>query len=404
MKNSKVSNRVADVWREGLVLLLGSSLTIMGSVMVAPVLPKLSEEFSALESNSHILVPLVMTGPALAIGFFAPVAGWLADRLGRKNLLIIALFCYALLGATPALLNSLSDILIARLLFGCAEAAVITCCTTLIADYWVGEQRMSMINRQVVSIGAIGAVFFVVGGAAGEYGWRVPFYLYLLPLLLAPWMFKLLWEPKRIQVEKVQAEVKKISMSTLLIGYFLIFGGMVLNFVVPVQTPRLLVSIGVTSTTMIGLSAGFGLVATLLGSLIWPAMRRALGIKNCNALLLFLGAVGLWLLGNAQSYNDVLLAVFIHGVGGGMLLPNAMTPVMNTLNTNNRGRGLGVFTACLCLGQFSSPLVIVLFNSFGLSLPGAIHAVGFIALAGAVVWVFAAVFWAKRASVVNTVV
>ncbi len=32
-------------WREGGVLMLGSSLTIMGAVMVTPILPRLGAEF-----------------------------------------------------------------------------------------------------------------------------------------------------------------------------------------------------------------------------------------------------------------------------------------------------------------------------------------------------------------------
>ena len=137
--------------REGLVLMLGSSLTVMGAVMVAPVLPKLGAEFGPLESRADLLVPLVVTGPALAIALCAPLAGWLADRVGRKPLLIIATLLYAVLGALPAVLDHLPTIVGIRLLFGCAEAAVMTCCAALIADYWHGEERMHYVNRQVVT-------------------------------------------------------------------------------------------------------------------------------------------------------------------------------------------------------------------------------------------------------------
>ena len=84
------SPRQATGRREGLVLMLGSSLTIMGSVMVAPILPKLGAEFGPLNPQAGLLVPLAITGPALAIALCAPLAGWLADRVGRKALLVIA--------------------------------------------------------------------------------------------------------------------------------------------------------------------------------------------------------------------------------------------------------------------------------------------------------------------------
>ncbi len=52
---------------QGAVLMLGSSLTIMGSVMVAPVLPKIAAEFGPVEPQTSVLIPLAITGPALAI-------------------------------------------------------------------------------------------------------------------------------------------------------------------------------------------------------------------------------------------------------------------------------------------------------------------------------------------------
>jgi MFS family permease len=173
---------------EGVVLMLGSSLTIMGAVMVASILPKLASEFGPLEAHVELLVPLAVTGPALAIALVAPLAGWLADRVGRKALLVAATLLYAVLGVMPALLDDLTAIVGIRLLFGCTEAAIMTCCATLIADYWRGEERMRYVNLQVVTIGLVGALFFVLGGALGEHSWRAPFYLYLLPPLLVPAM------------------------------------------------------------------------------------------------------------------------------------------------------------------------------------------------------------------------
>nr|WP_314562384.1 MFS transporter [uncultured Pseudomonas sp.] len=387
--------------REGLVLMLGSSLTIMGAVMVAPVLPRLGAEFGALEPRADLLVPLVVTGPALAIALCAPLAGWLADRVGRKTLLIIATLLYAVLGALPAVLDHLPTIVGIRLLFGGAEAAVMTCCAALIADYWQGEERMRYVNRQVVTIGLVGALFFVVGGALGEHSWRPPFLLYLLPLLLVPAMIKVLWEPgASLQALDVPDE-GRVAVLPLLLGYLLILSGMVLTFVVPIQAPILLVSLGVTSSTLIGLSAGLSLLATLGGSLAWPLLRRRIGIAGCNALLLTLLGLGLWLLMRGQSYSALLVAILIHGLGAGLLVPNTMAPVMNALSTSTRGRGLGGFTACLYFGQFVSPLVVALLSAYSGDLRLSIQWLAFASAASALVWVLAGL-QARRKAVNRT--
>lgn len=381
--------RQATGRREGLVLMLGSSLTIMGSVMVAPILPKLGAAFGPLEPRADLLVPMAVTGPALAIALCAPLAGWLADRVGRKALLVIATLLYAVLGALPALLDNLPAIVGVRLLFGAAEAAVMTCCATLIADYWHGEERLRYINRQVVTIGLVGSLFFVVGGALGEHSWRSPFLLYLLPLLLVPVMLKVLWEPAISQPRPEVSEQGRVAIAPLVLGYLLILSGMVLSFIVPIQTPILLVGLGVTSSTMIGLSAGLSLLATLCGSLAWPLLRRHIGIAGCNALLLTLMGLGLWLLMRGQSYNAVLVAVLIHGVGAGLLVPNAMAPVMNALSASTRGRGLGGFTAFLYFGQFVSPLVVALLSAYSGDLRHSIQWLAYASVASALVWALA---------------
>lgn len=346
------------------VLLLGSSLTIMGAVMIAPVLPKMAAEFVPANPGAADLVPLVATGPALAIALCAPLAGWLADRVGRKLLLLLGTLVYGVVGAAPALLNNLDSILVCRLLLGAAEACVMTCCTTLIGDYWQGEMRVRYVNRQIVTIGIVGTLFFVVGGAAGEHSWRYPFYLYLLPILLVPAIVGLLWEPVHVRhpvqivEDATQRSGRKLALM-LIAGYVLVCIGMVCSFVVPVQMPQLMIAVGERSSTMIGFASGIGLLATLGGSIAWPWLRNGIGRRFVNVTLLALLAAGLCLLAQAHSVKAILVAVVIHGLGAGMLVPNAILPLMRNLPPEIRGRGLGGFTAALYFGQFISPLVVL---------------------------------------------
>ncbi|KPH07473.1 MFS transporter (plasmid) [Rhizobium acidisoli] len=378
--------------KQGLVIQIASSLTIMGAVMIAPMLPKLAAEFAPSSPRAAELVPLVATGPALAIALFAPAVGFLADRLGRKTMLIVGSLLYALFGFLPAVLDDLGSLLAARLAFGCAEAIIMTSCTTLIADYWTGEDRSRYVNRQVVTIGIVGSIFFVLGGAAGETNWRYPFYLYLLPLLLLPFIARTLWEPAR----RAEQDVREYTFSrprilgAVTASYLLVFTGMIASFIVPVMAPGLLVALGTTSSSLIGLCTGLGLLATLVGSLAWPSARRRLGTAGVNVLLLSLLALGLWLLTSAGSYAAVMIAVAVHGLGAGFLVPNAMLPLLQTLSARYRARGVGGFTSALYLGQFASPLIILAFaQGFGgtpQGIPAAINLWAGVVLAIALIW------------------
>jgi MFS family permease len=114
-------------------LLLTSTLTVMSGATISPSLPAMQEYFANVE-NSELLVRLVLTIPALFIAFGGLFAGQLADRFGRKPLLIVSTLVYGFAGCSGLVLNSLWTLLIGRALLGLSVAGVMTGVTTLIAD------------------------------------------------------------------------------------------------------------------------------------------------------------------------------------------------------------------------------------------------------------------------------
>ena len=154
---------------EGLVLLLSSCLAVLGSVLLAPVLPDIEDAFAGTP-GVEALTPVVLTAPALMIGLTAFFAGRVVDRLGRKRLLVGALVAYAVFGTAPLYLPSLQAIVGSRVLVGICEAAIMTCCTTLLADYFHGHQRERYFGLQVMFTTFAATIFFAVGGALGSAG------------------------------------------------------------------------------------------------------------------------------------------------------------------------------------------------------------------------------------------
>ncbi|MDC0767984.1 MFS transporter [Streptomyces sp. HD] len=176
------------------LLMAGSCLPILGAVLIAPVLPKMQDHFASTP-GAKALVPLALTVPALSLALLAPFAGVVVDRLGRKRLLIVATVLYAVFGTAPLWLDSLGATIAGRALVGVAEAAIMTCCTTLIADYYSGQRRVKYLALQTMCASASATVFFVLGGAVGAAGWRVPFWIYAVSLLLTPLMASALPNP-----------------------------------------------------------------------------------------------------------------------------------------------------------------------------------------------------------------
>src|SRR5215218_10976054 len=177
-----------------LVLLFSSCLAVLGAVLLAPVLPRIEDAF-ADTAGVKTLTPIVLTAPALVIGLTATFAGRIVDRLGRKRLLVGALVVYAFAGTAPLWLPSLELIVVSRVLVGLTEAAIMTCCTTLLADYFHGAQRERYFGLQVVCTTVAATFFFAIGGALGSHSWRTPFWLYLVSLPLAVAAARLIWQP-----------------------------------------------------------------------------------------------------------------------------------------------------------------------------------------------------------------
>ncbi|MEO2005614.1 MAG: MFS transporter, partial [Candidatus Poribacteria bacterium] len=87
-------------------LLVVSSLTVMAGATIMPALPAMREHFSDVR-GAEMWVSLVLTMPALFIVLWAPVAGVIVDRYGRKRLLVASVVLYAVAGGSGCVADSL---------------------------------------------------------------------------------------------------------------------------------------------------------------------------------------------------------------------------------------------------------------------------------------------------------
>ncbi|MBV1789126.1 MFS transporter [Marinobacterium sp. D7] len=366
--------------RAGLLLLLGSCLPILGGVLVAPVLPRIAAHFAG-GADVALLVPIVLTLPALMIALFSPFAGWAADRLGRKRLLVMAMGLYGMCGALPLLLDDLMFILLSRAGLGLAEAAIMTCCTTLIGDYYSGRERARLLSWQTIATSLSASAFFMIGGILGESGWRTPFAVYLVGLLFVPLMYLFLWEPLHEKAQVAAAAVansvpSKFPWRALAVIYLLTVISTLGFFVIPVQTGYLLADIGIDSPKSTGMAIGLSHAAVFVGALSFRWLNRN-GPGFLLAAAFLTSGIGLVLLAGAHDYRTVVIAVVINGLGCGLMLPTVVNWALSTLSFEHRGRGTGGFTASFFGGQFASPLLVMAAVGLVGSRAGAVELIGY---------------------------
>ncbi|WP_373048772.1 MFS transporter [Vulgatibacter sp.] len=338
-----------------LTLLLASTLTILAAAIVAPTLPALRDDFADV-SRVDLLSRLVLTTPALFIVLGAPLAGWLADRYGRKPLLLGATLCYAAAGSAPAWLPGLQAILASRALLGLAVAGTMTAATTLLADAAKGPARRRLLGEQSAFIGLGGSLFLAAGGLLSELAWRTAFLLYLVALLL-------LWPMQRTLRETMRprgpaARRASLPLQRLVGPWGMAFAAQVIFYLSPVHLPFLLRKLGVPGSTWTGISLALLTLCYAIGGGLLAA-PAALRFPRRRVFALAFAAVGasyVWI-GLQETWLRVLPGLAVAGLGLGLLIPNLFAQAADAAEAQVRGRAMGTVTTFLFLGQFLAPIV-----------------------------------------------
>lgn len=347
---------------QALVLLLSSCLAVLGAVLIAPLLPKIEDAFAGT-AGVDALTPIVLTAPALMIGLTAPFAGRIADRLGRRRLLVGALVAYAVAGTAPLWLPTLPLIVLSRVLVGVTEAAIMTCCTTLLADYFHDQRRARMFALQTVFTTVAATVFLGLGGALGSIGWRTPFWLYAVSLPLAVLAARYVWQPAPALSESSppplgSGALEPLDWRDLRMPLAVTFTGGIVFYALIVELSYVLDDLGVKSSAAIGGVSAAASLATAVGAAAFGRYVRR-GARWTIPLAFTLSGAGLVGLGLAPSVPLVVVAAVVTGAGNGLLLPAILTWALRGIPFSARGRATGAWTAALFLGQFLCPLAVL---------------------------------------------
>lgn len=348
---------------QGIVLLLAAVMPTMAITSLVPVLPVLQREFAEV-AGSSVLVPIALTVPALCVALFSPLAGWVSDKVGRKQPLVIALALYAVAGILPWFLTDLFAIIATRVGLGIAEAAIMTISTAMIADYFEGERRERWIALQVGAASVSAIVLVALGGLLGQVlGSRGPFLLYLFGLAVAAIAALVLFEPKL----QTSAEQSQTAAGQAVTGapavlraiwplVMITFGIGILFYVLLVQIGPILEVTQTLEPSQVGLAAACLSGGVMVGTILFKLSNRAAG-PGILAIGLCLSAIGYGGSGWFEGFAIVTAFATIGTIGAGMLLPNMLTWTLTKLAPEVLGRGTGIWTGSFFLAQFVSPLV-----------------------------------------------
>jgi MFS family permease len=338
------------------VILASTLMGVMGVSLISPALPAIRSSLGITEAEASLVLS-AFTLPGILMG---PVTGILADRYGRRPVLIPSLVVYGLAGGAVLLASGLWTLIGLRVVQGAAAAGLITLAITLIGDTFEGSQRNAImgLNGAVLSIGT--GVYPLLGGLLSEIDWRAPFAMYLVGVPVGLLALRILDEPPiedpATGLGYITGALGALSglKSTVLyatsLGIFVVlYGGVLTTF------PFLM-------DQDLGLSA-FGIGAILTASSAATAVsssmngRLARRFSNPPIIAVGVAALGLGLAGIAWAPTPVLAAVGIlpFGAGMGLSMPSLDTEVSQLVPDRFRGGAMSLRTSMVRLGQTIGP-------------------------------------------------
>lgn len=169
--------------RQFQVILLANTIAPLGTALLSPVLDSLIGPFGASAANIGLMISMI-TAPAI---FMLPVSGVLADRAGRRPVLIGGLLCFGVGGTAIALTTDFRLALSLRFLQGVGWAAIMAVIITSIGDIYDGPREATAQGLRFTGSGIMQMLAPLVAGLLVLGAWQYPFLVYGLsfPVALA---------------------------------------------------------------------------------------------------------------------------------------------------------------------------------------------------------------------------
>lgn len=163
------------------ILMVATIPEPLGLAILSPILATLAMTFDQSVSTIGLLMA-VFTAPAL---FVIPLAGSIADRIGRKPVLLTGLVIFGSAGSAISLVDSFYAVVALRFVQGIGVSGIGPIIITSIGDLFNGTEEDTALGYRLVTIGITQATFPLAAGLLVLISWRLPFVLFFIALPIA---------------------------------------------------------------------------------------------------------------------------------------------------------------------------------------------------------------------------
>lgn len=330
--------------RRNLLILFTAGLFFWSSVAsLLPTLPLYIQHIGATKQQ----IGVVMGSFAIGLLLFRPRLGKMADRRGRKIVLLIGVITAAIAPLGYLVVTSLPLMMVLRAFHGISIAAFTTAFSTLVADFAPVRTRGEIIGYMSLVTPLGMATGPALGGYIQAAAGYTPLFLLSAGLGFLSMLVSLQMVSPPFQTQHpgknheskfwqmlLSPRVKILATVMLLVG--LAFGTMSTFVPLFIKATKVDLNPGLFYTAAAISSFSIRLIAGKASDRLGRGLFVTIGLV-CYTIAMLL----LW---NANSAQSFLLAAAIEGAGGGTVIPMMAALIADRSEPQERGR---MFSLCI---------------------------------------------------------
>ncbi|ART75671.1 MFS transporter [Sutcliffiella horikoshii] len=375
-----MSERVIKNNRAPLILLSFNLFIVMvGIGLVIPILPFYIDKFGADARTLGLLVAVF----AFMQFLLAPVWGRLSDKIGRKPLITIGLFGFAIAEFIFAYASGLWMLFLSRILAGTFGSALMPTAMAYVSDVTSSEKRGQGMGIMGAAMGLGIVVGPGLGGWLAEYDLSLPFLVAgvaatiagILSVIILPESY-----PKHSRETDAQDSAGEkrdnqfVTMYKALkspVGFLLI-----LVFIMSFGLANFQSIFGYYTMERYNYNPSevgliiliVGLVGTVVQGVLVGRMTKRFGEERVVTSALLISSFGFVLMTLATNFTTVLLTTCIFFLGNSLLRPS-LNSFISKLAGNRQGLVMGLNNSFLSLGNVAGPILAGIFFEINIHIP-----------------------------------
>jgi MFS transporter, Spinster family, sphingosine-1-phosphate transporter len=192
-------NNTTYAWIVVGILWIVSLLNYLDRLLIASMRDPIKESIPMNDAQFGLLTSIFL----LVYGILSPFGGYLADRYGRKLVIVVSLFVWSFVTLWTGFVSSFGEMLAARAIMGISEACYMPAAVALIIDYHKGPTRSSASGLLMSGLYAGMALGGAGGYIADFWGWRYGFHLFgIIGLVYSLFLFFILRDAPKVEKEE----------------------------------------------------------------------------------------------------------------------------------------------------------------------------------------------------------